>query len=62
MSKTVDKSNWKKQKTENNKNIYGIRVAITRSFYYNERKVDWGVIGMKFKKVMLSLGIKYLVL
>ena len=57
MSKIVDKSNSRKQKTENNKNIYRIRVAITRIFYYNERKFYLGVFGMKLKKIAVAVGM-----
>lgn len=56
MSKTVVKSNWKKQKTKNNKNIYGIRVDKTRIFVYNNRKFYLGVIVNEVKKSNIISG------
>ena len=56
MSKTVVKSNWKKQKTKNNKNIYRIRVDKTRIFVYNNRKFYLGVIVNEVKKSIIISG------
>ena len=56
MSKTVVKSNWKKQKTKNNKNIYRIRVDKTRIFVYNNRKLYLGVIVNEVKKSIIISG------
>ena len=56
MSKTVDKSNWKKQRIENNQNIYGIRVDKTRIFVYNNRKFYLGVIVNEVKKSNIIFG------
>ena len=56
MSKTVDKSNWKRLRTENNKNIYRIRVDKTRIFVYNNRKFYLGVIVNEVKKSIIISG------
>ena len=56
MSKIVDKSNWKKQRTKNNQNIYRIRVDKTRIFVYNNRKFYLGVIVNEVKKSIIISG------
>ena len=56
MSKTVDKSNWKRLRTENNKNIYRIRVAKTRIVVYNNRKFCLGAIVNEVKKSIIISG------
>ena len=56
MSKTVDKLNLRKLKTENNKNIYRIRVDKTRIFVYNNRKFYLGVIVNEVKKSIVISG------
>ncbi len=56
MSKTVDKLNWKRQKTKNNKIIYRIRVDKTRIFVYNNRKFYLGVIVNEVKKSIIISG------
>lgn len=56
MSKTAGKSNWKKPKTKNNKNIYRIRVDKTRIFVYNNRKFYLGVIVNEVKKSIIISG------
>jgi hypothetical protein len=56
MSKIVDKSNWKKQRTKNNQNNYRIRVDKTRIFVYNNRKFYLGVIVNEVKKSNIISG------
>ena len=59
MSKIVDKSNWKKQRTKNNQNNYRIRVDKTRIFVYNNRKFYLGVIVNEVKKSIVISGNGY---
>ena len=56
MSKTVDKLSLKRQRIENNQNIYGIRVDKTRIFVYNNRKFYLGVIVNEVKKSNIISG------